>query len=138
MWTAAVSVVVLAAAAWAHGETLIPSSAFGWMIAALLGLGVHALGQGLTSLAMGRTPVPIIALVILAQPPFTALAAWTALGEGMTRMQLVGAAVSWSPCCCRARLWRLPGAASRSENAASMTFMLAIASSIGNSSGRLA
>ena len=91
--TAAVSGVVLAAAAWLHGEKMIPSSAFGWMIAALLGVGVHALGQGLTSVAMGRAPVAVIALVILAQPPFSALAAWTVLGEGMAPLQMVGGAI---------------------------------------------
>jgi drug/metabolite transporter (DMT)-like permease len=93
MWTSAVSAVVLAVAAWLHGETLIPSSAFGWMIAVLLGLGVHALGQGLTSMAMGRAPIGVIALVILAQPPFSALAAWTVLGEGMAPLQMVGGAI---------------------------------------------
>jgi len=93
LWTAAVSGVVLAAAAWLHGEKMIPSSAFGWMIAALLGVGVHALGQGLTSVAMGRAPVAVIALVILAQPPFSALAAWTVLGEGMAPLQMVGGAI---------------------------------------------
>ena len=91
--TAAVSGVVLAAAAWLHGEKMIPSSAFGWMIAALLGVCVHALGQGLTSVAMGRAPVAVIALVILAQPPFSALAAWTVLGEGMAPLQMVGGAI---------------------------------------------
>jgi len=93
LWTAVVSAVVLAAAAWLQGEKMIPSSAFGWMIAALLGVGVHALGQGLTSVAMGRAPVAVIALVILAQPPFTALAAWTVLGEGMAPLQMVGGAI---------------------------------------------
>jgi drug/metabolite transporter (DMT)-like permease len=93
LWTAAVSGVVLVAAAWLHGEKMIPSSAFGWMIAALLGVGVHALGQGLTSVAMGRAPVAVIALVILAQPPFSALAAWTVLGEGMMPLQMVGGAI---------------------------------------------
>jgi drug/metabolite transporter (DMT)-like permease len=92
LWSAAISAVVLAVAAWLHGEKLIPSSAFGWMIAALLGLGVHALGQGLTSAAMGRVTVGVIALVILAQPPFSALAAWTVLGEGMTPLQIAGGA----------------------------------------------
>jgi drug/metabolite transporter (DMT)-like permease len=93
MWTSAISAVVLAVAAWLHGETMIPASAFGWMIAVLLGLGVHALGQGLTSMAMGRAPVGVIALVILAQPPFTALAAWTVLGETMTPLQFAGGAI---------------------------------------------
>jgi len=93
LWTAAVSAVVLAAAAWLHGEKMVPSSAFGWTVALLLGFGIHALGQGLTSVAMGRTPVGVIALVVLAQPPFTALAAWSVLGEGMTRLQMAGGAI---------------------------------------------
>ena len=93
LWSAAVSAFALAAAAWLHGEKLVPSSAFGWTMAALLGFGVHALGQGLTSKAMGRAPVAIIALVILAQPPVTAFAGWSVLGEGMTRMQLAGGAI---------------------------------------------
>jgi drug/metabolite transporter (DMT)-like permease len=93
MWTSAISAVVLAVAAWLHGETLIPSSAFGWTIAVLLGFGVHALGQGLTSMAMGRAPIGIVALVLLAQPPFTALAAWTVLGEGMEPLQMAGGAI---------------------------------------------
>jgi drug/metabolite transporter (DMT)-like permease len=93
LWTSAVSAVALAAAAWLHGETMIPTSAFGWLIVALLGLGIQALGQGLTSMAMGRAAVGIIALVILAQPPFSALAAWSVLGEGMTRLQTVGGAI---------------------------------------------
>jgi len=93
LWSAAVSAVVLAAAAWLHGEKMIPSSAFGWMIVALLAFGIHALGQGLTSVAMGRAPVGVVALVILAQPPFSALAAWGALGEGMTSLQMAGGAI---------------------------------------------
>jgi drug/metabolite transporter (DMT)-like permease len=93
MWTSAISAVVLTVAAWLHGETMIPSSAFGWMIAVILGVGVHALGQGLTSMAMGRAPVGVVALVILAQPPFTALAAWTVLGETMTPLQFAGGAI---------------------------------------------
>jgi drug/metabolite transporter (DMT)-like permease len=63
------------------------------MIAVVLGLGVHALGQGLTSMAMGRAPIGVVALVILAQPPFTALAAWTVLGEGMAPLQMAGGAI---------------------------------------------
>ena len=42
------------------------------------------MGQGLTSLAIGRTPVGLVALVILAQPPFSALLAWGVLGEAMS------------------------------------------------------
>jgi drug/metabolite transporter (DMT)-like permease len=93
LWSAAVSAVVLAAAASLHGEKMIPSSPFGWMIVALLGFVTHATGQGLTSAAMGRAPVGLIALVLLAQPPFSALIAWSVLGESMTPQQIAGGAI---------------------------------------------
>ena len=93
LWSAAVSAILLAGAAWLHGETMIPSSAFGWMIVALLGFVTHATGQGLTSVAMGRAPVSLIALVLLAQPPFSALIAWLVLGEAMTPLQIAGGAI---------------------------------------------
>jgi drug/metabolite transporter (DMT)-like permease len=93
LWSAAVAAVVLAAAAWLHGETMIPTSTFGWMIVALLALLIHAMGQGLTSVALGRAPVGLVALVILAQPPFSALFAWFVLGEAMTPLQFAGGAI---------------------------------------------
>ncbi|RBP05764.1 threonine/homoserine efflux transporter RhtA [Roseiarcus fermentans] len=93
LWSAAVSAVALTIAAAARGETLIPSTPLGWTIVVLLGFGSHAIGQGLTSLAIGRTPVAIVALVILAQPPFSALLAWGVLGEAMTGLQLIGGAI---------------------------------------------
>jgi drug/metabolite transporter (DMT)-like permease len=93
LWSAAVSALALTIAAILHGETLIPSTALGWGIVVLLGVVSHAMGQGLTSLAMGRTPVGIVALVLLAQPPFSALLAWGVLGEAMTGLQVIGGAI---------------------------------------------
>jgi drug/metabolite transporter (DMT)-like permease len=93
LWSAAVSAIALAIAALLHGETMIPSTGLGWAIVILLGLVSHAIGQGLTSLAMGRAPVGLIALVLLAQPPFSALIAWGVLGEAMTALQIVGGAI---------------------------------------------
>ena len=57
-------------------ETLLPSSPRGWAVVFLLGFVSHAMGQGLTSVALGRVPVAQVALVILAQPPVSALLAW--------------------------------------------------------------
>jgi len=88
--SAAVSAVLLAAAACARGETLIPSTPLGWAIVFLLGFVSHAMGQGLTSVALGRVPVAQVALVLLAQPPVSAGIAWALLGEGMTRLQMAG------------------------------------------------
>ncbi len=93
LWSAAVSAVALTVAALLHGEVMIPSTALGWAIVVLLGVVSHAIGQGLTSLAIGRTPVAIVALVLLAQPPFSALIAWGVLGEAMTGVQMIGGAI---------------------------------------------
>jgi drug/metabolite transporter (DMT)-like permease len=93
LWSAAVSAVALTIAAVLHGETMIPSTLAGWTTVFLLGLVSHALGQGLTSVAVGRAPVGLVALVILAQPPFSALFAWGVLGEAMTALQMAGGAL---------------------------------------------
>ncbi len=93
LWPAAVSAVALTIAALAHGETMIPTTALGWTIVVLLGVVSHAMGQGLTSVAVGRVPVSLVALVILAQPPFSALFAWATLGETMSAQQVLGGAV---------------------------------------------
>ena len=93
LWSAAVSAVALTVAALVHGETMVPSTALGWTIVVLLGVVSHAMGQGLTSVAIGRAPVGLVALVILAQPPFSALFAWATLGETMTAQQMLGGAV---------------------------------------------
>jgi drug/metabolite transporter (DMT)-like permease len=77
--SAAVSALVLSVAAALHGEKLIPSSALGWTLVFLLGFVSHAMGQGPTSVALGRAPVAVIALI-----------AWTVLGESMSQMQAAG------------------------------------------------
>ena len=93
LWSAAVSAVALTIAALLHGESMIPLTLTGWTTVILLGLVSHALGQGLTSVAVGRAPVGLVALVILAQPPFSALFAWGVLGEAMTALQMAGGAI---------------------------------------------
>ena len=93
LWSAAVSALALAIAAWLKGEVLIPHSLAGWTTVILLGIVSHALGQGLTSVAVGRLTVGVVALVILAQPPFSALIAFVVLGEAMTPVQIVGGAM---------------------------------------------
>ena len=90
---AGVSAGALAVAAWLHGEKMIPTSPLGWAVVILLGVVSHALGQGLTSIAVGRAPVALVALVILAQPPVSALNAWLVLHEAMSPMQMAGGAI---------------------------------------------
>jgi len=93
LWSAAVSAVALAFAAILRGETMIPSTPLGWTIVVLLGVVSHALGQGLTSVAIGRVPVGLVAVVLLAAPPFSALLAWGVLGEATTPLQMAGGAL---------------------------------------------
>ena len=91
--SAVVSAVALTVAALVRGETMIPSTPLGRAIVVCLGFVTHTLGQGLTSLAIGRTSVGLVALVILAQPPFSALIALGVLGEAMTGLQILGGAI---------------------------------------------
>ena len=93
LWSAAVSAVALAIAATLRGEILLPHSARGWTVVVLLGVVSHAMGQGLTSVAIGRVPVGLVAVVILAQPPFSASIAWVVLGETMSPLQALGGGV---------------------------------------------
>jgi drug/metabolite transporter (DMT)-like permease len=91
--SAIVSAVALTAAAWLRGEKMIPTHASGWRVVALLGVVSHALGQGLTSVAIGRGSVGLVAVVILAQPPVSAALAWGVLGEAMSPLQMAGGAI---------------------------------------------
>jgi drug/metabolite transporter (DMT)-like permease len=93
LWSATVSALALAIAAVLHHEVLTPSSARGWVVVILLGVVSHALGQGLTSVAIGRVSVGLVAVVILVQPPFSAMLAWGILGETMSVTQMAGGAV---------------------------------------------
>ena len=92
-WSAFVSMPVLFLVARLHGETMLPSSLAGWAVVFTLGCVSHAFGQGLTSVALGRAPVALIAIVVLAQPPVSAMLAWLALHEPMGATQLIGGAI---------------------------------------------
>ena len=92
-WSAFVSMPVLFLVAHLHGETMLPSSVAGWAVVVTLGCVSHAFGQGLTSVALGRAPVALIAIVVLAQPPVSALLAWLVLHEPMGATQMIGGAI---------------------------------------------
>jgi drug/metabolite transporter (DMT)-like permease len=92
-WSALTAAPVLFTAAALHGETMIPTSLRGWAVVITLGTVSHALGQGLTSVALGRAPVALVAVVVLAQPPVTAMLAYFVLGEPMSATQMIGGAI---------------------------------------------
>jgi drug/metabolite transporter (DMT)-like permease len=93
LWTAAISAIVLLIAALLSGETFLPSTAQGWAAVAYLGIVSHAGGQGLTSIAVGRVPVGLVALVILTWAPLSAFLAWAILDERLNTLQVYGAAI---------------------------------------------
>jgi drug/metabolite transporter (DMT)-like permease len=86
-----VCAALLLVAALATGERILPGSAAGWW--PLLGLGIvsHALGQGLTAVALGRLPVAPLAVAAMGQPILSALLAWLAMGESVGALQALGA-----------------------------------------------
>lgn len=93
MWSAAASAVVLTIAALFLEHQFFPTTVVGWAVVLAIGVGSHAMGQGLTSVAMGRVPVGVVATVILAQPPVSALLAWGILGEAINVYQICGASI---------------------------------------------
>ena len=93
LWTAVISAVLLGLAALISGETFVPHSAQGWAAVFMLGVASHAGGQGLTSIGLGRVPVGLVALVLLTWAPASAFLGWAVLGETLSGLQVVGAAV---------------------------------------------
>ena len=93
LWTAAISAAVLVVVALLSGETLLPHTVQGWAAVAFLGIGSHAAGQGLTSIAVGRIPVGLVAIISLTWAPMSAFWAWMIFNEQMNAFQLCGAAI---------------------------------------------
>lgn len=91
--SSAVCAVLLLAAALATGERILPGSAAGWLPLLGLGLLAHALGQGLTAVALGRLPVAPLAVAAMSQPILSALLAVAVMGEAIGAHQAAGAAL---------------------------------------------
>ncbi len=72
--------------------TIWPASMKGLMMLIALALISHAGGQGLLAIALGHLPAGFSSLVIFLEGVAAAFFGWLILGEGMTVMQLVGAA----------------------------------------------
>jgi len=70
---------------------VLPSSATGWATLAALGLGTHAVGQGLVAVALGRLPAAFTALVIFLEALTAAAAGWILLAEPIAASQALGA-----------------------------------------------
>jgi drug/metabolite transporter (DMT)-like permease len=89
--SSAASAVLLLGAAAISGETFWPQSVSAWAIVALLGLVVHALGQGLVTIGMRETPVGLASILLLVQPVGATVCAWFMFGEVLSPLELAGA-----------------------------------------------
>lgn len=75
------------------GEALVPASARGWAVLALLALLCQLGGQSLITWAMRHLPASFSAVSLLLQPVVAALLAWALLAEAVGPLQAAGAAV---------------------------------------------
>jgi len=66
------------------------SSATGWGILALLGLGPTIGGYGLYTLSLSYLPMSVASLIATLEPAFTAMLAYAFLAERMTVSQIGG------------------------------------------------
>lgn len=89
LWTSLIGAPLLLAAAMLMGEKIIPTSAGGWAACVALGF-VHFVGQGAIAWALGRLPAATAAVVILLQPPLSALMALALFHEPLAAMQILG------------------------------------------------
>jgi drug/metabolite transporter (DMT)-like permease len=93
MWSAGVSAATLVTAALLFEPQFLPQSMIGWAVVLTLGFGSHTLGQGLTSVAIGRVPVGIVAVVVLVQPVLSTILAWVLLNESIDGFQIAGGTI---------------------------------------------
>jgi drug/metabolite transporter (DMT)-like permease len=91
--TSTITAIFLFPVALASGETMLPSSAFGWWMLIGLALISHAAGQGLIAYALAHLPAAFSSVSLLFQPVMAALFAWLLLSEGLVPLQIAGGIV---------------------------------------------
>ena len=91
--TSTITAIFLFPVALASGETMLPSSAFGWWMLIGLALISHAAGQGLIAYALAHLPAAFSSVSLLFQPVMAALFAWVLLSEGLVPLQIAGGLV---------------------------------------------
>jgi drug/metabolite transporter (DMT)-like permease len=72
----------------AFGERIIPND---WTFVLLLALGSQVIGQGLLVYGIAHVSPLVVGLTLLTQPAISAFVGWTAYGETLTPLDLVGA-----------------------------------------------
>ena len=93
LWTSIGTALVLLPIAWATGEPLLASTAYGWTILVALAWVSHAAGQGLIAYALAHLPAGVAALGLMTEPVAAALLALFLLAEPITAWQTVGGAI---------------------------------------------
>jgi drug/metabolite transporter (DMT)-like permease len=92
-WSGLVSAPGFAIVGWLSGERLVPASASGWLVLALLALVCHVAGQCLIGYGLGHLAASFSAVSLLWQPVVAAALAWAALGEPLGLLQVAGGSV---------------------------------------------
>jgi drug/metabolite transporter (DMT)-like permease len=93
LWSSLIGTPIMLILALLLGERVVPLAAAGW--AACIGLGLmHVGGQGAIAWSLGRLPASLAAVVVLVQPVVAAGLGWVLLGERMSPVQGLGAALA--------------------------------------------
>jgi drug/metabolite transporter (DMT)-like permease len=92
-WSTIAMLAVSAVASLVKQERLVPVDWTWLVVPFFLAAIAHAVGQGLIVAGVGRTPAAAAGLLLLVQPVAAALIAWPLFGEGLTLVQLAGAAL---------------------------------------------
>lgn len=90
-WSSLASAVCLFTVALALGETIFPTSVYGWSVVIAMGLVSHVMGQGLVTFGMRETPVGLGSILLLAQPVVASIAAWVLFNEVLGALEILGA-----------------------------------------------
>jgi drug/metabolite transporter (DMT)-like permease len=92
-WSGLVSALGFAMIGWLSGERMMPASASGWLVLALLALVCHVAGQCLIGYGLGHLAASFSAVSLLWQPVVAAALAWAVLGEPLGLLQVAGGSV---------------------------------------------
>ena len=75
----------------ALGENLWPKNAYSWCMLALMGIGCHAFGQGLSAFAVGSLGSSVTSIVLVYAVAVTVSGGWLFFGEVPNLLQFSGA-----------------------------------------------
>lgn len=92
-WSGLVSGPGFALVGWLSGEKMLPASAQGWFVLALLAVVCHVAGQCLIGYGLGHLPASFSAVSLLWQPVVAAALAWAVLKQGLGLLQITGGIV---------------------------------------------